>query len=175
MVAFITFLTFFEFIALLVFIFLELCFLASFSYGIFYAPTKIETVETIINLTEIKSGLKAADLGSGDGRIVIALAQAGAEVHGYEINPFLVWLARRKIKKEKLSDKAFIHRKDFWHQDFSSFDIVVIYGIPKIMERLEEKLKREMKPNAKIISNSFVFPSWQYSQKIDGVYLYEQN
>lgn len=138
-----------------------------------FVPSRYETLKKMMALAKVKPGMKTADLGSGDGRIVIALAKAGAEAHGYEINPLLVWWSRRIIKKEKLSDQAFIHWVNFWRHNVSSFDVVTIFGINYIMKNLERKLKKELKPDARIVSNGFTFPTWPYSQKDGNVYLYE--
>lgn len=129
-------------------------------------------IRRIIRLLEIKPGQKAADLGSGDGRIVIAMARAGAIAHGYEINQLLVWWSRKKIAEAGLSDKAFIHQKSFWNEDFSSFDLISIYGIGYIMKDLEEKLRRELPVGAKVAANAFEFPTWKYAKKDNGVFLY---
>lgn len=131
-------------------------------------------IRRIIRLAQFEPGQKAADLGSGDGRIVIAMAKAGAIAHGYEINPFLVWWSRKKIAKEGLSDKAFIHHKSFWNEDFSSFDFISIYGIGYIMKDLEEKLRRELPQGAKVAANAFEFPTWEHTKRDNGVFLYEQ-
>lgn len=129
-------------------------------------------IKRTVNLFEIKTGQKAADLGSGDGRVVMALARSGAVAHGYEINPFLVWWSRRKISQAGLADRAFIHQKSFWHENFSSFDCVFIYGIGYIMKDLEEKLRRELPRGAKVAANAFQFPTWKYAKKDNGVFLY---
>ncbi len=142
-------------------------------WGAIYVPTKPEVVKKMINLADIKPGGKAIDLGSGDGRLVIALAKAGVEAHGYEINPFLVRLAQKNIRKAGISDRAFIHLKSFWKEDFSKFNIVTVYGMSYIMGKLELKLKKELKADAKVVSNSFAFPNWQHSKKEEGIYLYE--
>jgi len=117
--------------------------------------------------------MKAADIGAGDGRLVIALAEAGAEAHGYEINPLLVWLAKRNIAKAGLTGKAFVHWQSYWDEDLSKFDIVTVYGTPKILERLEKKLARELGTGTRIISNIYTFPTWSPSKTDDKVYLYE--
>jgi len=142
--------------------------------GAVFVPTNRKTIERMIDLANVKAGVRAADIGSGDGRLVIALAKAGAEAHGYEIHPLLVWLSKRNISKAGLAGKAFVHRKSFWDEDLSKFDIVTVYGVPKIMEKLEEKLKKELKTDARIISNKYTFPTWSLSKKEDNVYLYEQ-
>lgn len=131
-------------------------------------------LDKMIEFADIKPGQKAVDLGSGDGRIMIALAKAGAIVHGYEVNPLLVLWTRRKIKKEGLEGKAFAHLKSFWNEDLSSYDVVTLFGVRKIMARLEEKLDKELKPGAKIISFGFSFPGWQYLKKEQATFLYEK-
>jgi len=140
----------------------------------FLASTE-SRVEKIVELADVKKGKLAADLGSGDGRIVIAFAKAGVEAHGYEINPLLVLWARYRVRRAGLSGRAFIHWKSFWRQNFSKFDIIAIYGIPYIMRGLESKLKKEIKQNARIVSGTFTFPTWRYSKEDGEVYLYEKN
>lgn len=164
---------FFVLISLVYFIF-SLLFLHSIIRGAPYVPVQRRTLKKMIELADIKSGQKAVDLGSGDGRIVIALAKAGAVAYGYEINPILVWWTKRKIKKEGLEGKAFVFQKNIWDENFSSFDIVTLFGIRKIMKDLSVKLEKELKPGAKIISYGFSFPDRQYIRKEEGVFLYEK-
>lgn len=170
-------------IAILLVLFLILC-AAVISFlgaiGIFiglgapYVPTHDKTMKKMVMLLNIKLGEKAVDLGSGDGKIVIALAQAGAEAHGYEINPFLVLWSKRNIKKAGFAGKAFIHWKSFWGADFSSFQVVTIYGITYVMKRLEKKLQKELKHGSRVASNAFTFPHWSPLQSDNGVHLYKK-
>ncbi len=125
--------------------------------GAIYFPTRKDAIETMAQMANARPGMKLVDIGSGDGRIIIAFAKMGLETHGYEINPLLVMQSRRAIKKAGLEGKTFVHGESFWHADLSKFDIVTVYGIGKIMEPLGEKLKRELKPGAKIISNVYQF------------------
>ncbi len=68
-----------------------------------------ESLDQIIAFANIKRGKKTLDLGSGDGRIVIAMAKKGAIAHGYEINPFYVLLSKIKfIKREFLKMHLYI-------------------------------------------------------------------
>ena len=144
-----------------------------FMNGAPFLATHKKILKKITDFAEIKSGEKTLDLGSGDGRIVIALANVGAQAHGFEINPILVWWSKRKIKKAGLKDKAFIYCRDFWTENFSSFDVITVFGIPHIMSELEKKLKRELRPGARVISAIFSFPNWQFLRKENGVYLYK--
>ena len=86
---------------------------------------------------------KTVDLGSGDGRLVIALAKAGAKAYGFEVNPFLMKRANKKIKQEGLDSNAFVYLKNLWKQDLSDFDIVTIYA----MEHRSSRWKRNCKKN----------------------------
>lgn len=142
--------------------------------GAFYVPTKRKYVPRIITMLDPKPGEKVVDLGSGDGRLLIALAEAGAEAHGYEHNPLLVARSRALCRKRGLEKKAFVHMENFWNADLSSFDGAIIYGIPYIMARLEKKLRAELHPGARVVSNAFKFPSWKPAAKDRGVYLYIQ-
>ncbi len=154
-------------------IFLFISFLITVFRGAPFVPSRKRTVKDMISLAKIQPGQKAADLGSGDGRIVIALAKAGAEAHGYELNPFLVLWSRWRIWRVGLEKKAFIHRKNFWHENLSSFNAITLYGISHIMKRLEKKLQEELRPGARIVSNAFSFPNWKPSKKEGSLYLYE--
>ena len=136
-------------------------------------PTRQKKIKAILYLLNNQKG-KAVDLGSGDGRIIIALALKGFEAHGYEINPFLVWWSRYKIRKAGLKGKAFVHKKSYWDEDFSEYDVIVVFGILNMMERLEKKMQKELNTGAVVVSSLFEFPNWEYYDKKDGVYIYQK-
>ena len=137
-----------------------------------FLPTHKERIERAIKLVELSSNQKVVDLGSGDGRVLIACAKKGAKAVGFEINPFLVWRANRNIKKEGLNNLAVAKWKNFWWQDLSDFDIIFVYGIGHIMKGLEKKLQKELKPGTKVVSLIFQFPNWQPKKEEKGIYIY---
>lgn len=145
------------------------------SRGPFFVPTRRKHVPRIIEMLRIKAGEKVADLGSGDGRLLVAIAEAGGEAHGFEHNPFLVWRARQTLRKRGLEHRAFVYRKNFWDVDLSRYDAVVVYGIPYIMGRLERKLRAELRAGARVVSYSFRFPNWEPVKTDKRVYLYRQS
>jgi len=159
-----------------------LCFLPLLYGGAFFAKSREKTIQNMMELANLKKGQKVIDLGSGDGKLVVALAsalggpasggKAEAQAYGYEISPYLVWVSKRNLKKAGLADKAVILRKNFWKEDLSQFDIIFLFGIKHIMKNLEEKLQKELRTGAKVISNYFIFPNWKYLDKKDDVYLY---
>ncbi len=161
------------FLIILVFI-LSFFFIFPWFFGAPFEPTKKDKLKKIMKLANIKKGDKAVDLGSGDGRIVIAMAKKGAESHGFEINPILVFISRRNIKKAGLKGKAFIHWKSFWNKDLGEYDIIIMFQFHTIMKRLKKKLEKEVKKKAKIISYYWKFPNWKIIKNIENIYLYKK-
>lgn len=146
----------------------------SIIFGAPFAVTRKNKVDKMIDMLSLKKGDKLADLGSGDGRIVIAAAQKGAQAHGYELNPLLVLISRKKIRKANLQHKAFIHRKSYWDVSLKDYDAITIFGIKHIMPSLEKKLNLELKKGSKVASNHFKFPKWKIYKKEENLYLYKK-
>lgn len=141
-------------------------------YDIPYIPSTWHKIQVMLDISAPQPYDKMADLGSGDGRVVIEFAKSGIESHGYEYDPSLILLSESNILKENLDEKAFIHPADFWEEDLSSYSIIVIYGMFSVMDRLEEKLKKELKPGSKVISSIFHFHNWAPVNSVDNVHLY---
>lgn len=137
-----------------------------------YFQTSRYRVDTMIELADIKPGEKAADLGSGDGRILIALAQAGATAHGYELDEKLNQLAQINITQTNICSNILIHQKDFWQEDLSDYSIITIYPMPDIMDQLEEKLFSELKTNSRILLNYYPFLHTKAKNIKDNIYQY---
>lgn len=144
------------------------------SRGPFFVPTRRKHISRIIDMLAVRPDEKIVDLGSGDGRLLIAIAKAGGEAHGFEHNPLLVWRSRQNAKRAGLADKIFVYQGNFWAADISRYDAAVIYGIPYIMQRLEEKLRTELKSGARVVSYSFSFPNWKPVKSDRHVYLYQK-
>ena len=141
--------------------------------GAIYDPSTPYETSLIVTVAGISSGEKAADLGSGDGRVVIELARKGAEAHGYEVNPVLVMLSRRNIRRAGMSGRAFVHWKSFWNVDLGRFDVITVFQVDFVMARLEDKLKKELAPSARIVSHYWRFPTLQVVREHGRVYLYK--
>lgn len=132
-----------------------------------YLPTSINAVNDMVKLAAVQPGQRMVDIGSGDGRILIAFAKAGAIAEGYEINPILVWWSRKKIREAGVQDRCRVTNKNFWSVHFADTDIVTLFGIRGIMPRLEKKFRAEMRPGSKVLSHIFTFPTWQPTQETD--------
>ena len=116
-------------------------------------------------------GKKSIDIGSGDGRIVIEASRHGLHAYGVEINPILYIVSKIKIRNSG-SKNTKILLKDMWQLNFSSYDYVTIWGTKHMVKNLGVKLKKEVKPGAKIVSNHFQFTNWKPKKSKDDVYLY---
>lgn len=140
--------------------------------GAVYYPTRPESVERMMRLANAKPGDRITDLGSGDGRILIAFAKEGIEAHGFEVNPILVWKSRRAIRRAGFDKIAIVCWQSFWSVSLDPYDIVTVFGIPHIMKQLKKKLERELKPGSRVVSNVFKFPDWKPDLEEKGVYRY---
>ncbi len=140
--------------------------------GAIFEPSSPEKTRLMAEIAGVSPSERTADLGSGDGRVVIALAQAGAEAHGYEVNPFLVLRARRSIRRAGLEGRAFIHWGSFWRADLSPFDLITVFQVGFIMGRLETKVKRELRSGARIVSHHWRFPALAPEIARNDIYLY---
>ena len=136
-----------------------------------YFQTSRYRVETMVELADAKPGEKAADLGSGDGRIVIAFAKTGTQMDGYEIDDELGKLSIKTLAELNITN-AFILKKDFWEEDLSKYDIICCYPMPTVMGRLERKLQEELKPGSRILLNYFPFKHWKEKKVKDNIFLY---
>lgn len=146
-------------------------FLPTFFTGAPFAPTKKSGLATMVALSNVRAGERAIDIGSGDGRLVFALAEAGADSYGIEINPMLVLWSRIRTPHE-LRSRVRIFRGSTWEHDFAPYQVVTIFGIPYIMKRLEEKLLKELPSGARVVVNRYPFPTWQPAQQLGKLYLY---
>lgn len=151
-------------------------FFATTAYSVFFGapfvPTDSRHVAEMIAAVNLKPGEIFADLGCGDGRLVIAAAQAGAKAEGWEIIPYLCLIAKFRIWRAGVGDRAKIHWGSYWWEHFSRIDVVSLFLIDIQMARMQKKLQVELRPGSRVVSYVFKFPEWQPISIERGVYLY---
>lgn len=162
-----------QLIILIVLLYTIYLFVYSMLKGAPYAPFHKEHLPTLLKILKVKPGEKALDIGAGDGRLVIALARAGADAYGFEINPVLVLWAKWNIRRSGMQGKAHVILKNFHKSDFSQFDIFTAYLTPFGMKYVEKKLAKEAKPTARLATDYYKLPNWKASKNVDTIYLYE--
>lgn len=125
-----------------------------------YVPTPPEVVEGMLDMAGLKAGERLIDLGSGDGRIPRAAARRGANALGVEIDAGLVARARSLARLEGLEEHARFVRDDLFTVSLRDADVVTLYLLPDVNERLKPKILNEMKPGARVVSHAFDMGDW---------------
>jgi SAM-dependent methyltransferase len=128
-----------------------------------WVPTSDALVEKMLDLAQVTPKDYVIDLGSGDGRTVIAAAKRGARALGVEFNPDLVALSKRKAMAAGVAGKASFIKADFYTLDLSKATVITMFLLPEINMKLRPKLLG-LKPGTRIVSNSFSMEDWQADQ-----------
>ena len=149
-----------------------LLFLYYLRNGAIYVPLNRRTLAVMLELAAPHPGLRVADLGSGDGRIVAAFARGQARCVGFENNLLLYWWSVWQLRRQGLRQYGQIRWANFWRQDLSEFDVVVVFGMTHIMGRLSRKLRSELKPGVRVVSCLFQFKDLNLTAAKDGVWVY---
>jgi hypothetical protein len=116
-------------------------------------------VEKLLDMAGVTPQDYVIDLGSGDGRTVIAAAKRGARAHGIEYDAGLVEVSRRAAAKNGVSDKASFAQGDVFASDFSRATVIVLFLTPEMNIRLRPKLLN-LKPGTRIVANTFGIGDW---------------
>jgi len=135
---------------------------------IHYVPTLDPVVNLMLQTAAVTSSDVVYDLGSGDGRIVIAAAkQYGARGVGVELDPDLIKQAKKNAQKAGVADKVTFIQGDLFKADLSDATVVTLFLSQSINQRIEPKLKRELKPGTRVVSHRFPMPpDWKPDKDI---------
>ncbi|XP_034567904.1 LOW QUALITY PROTEIN: adenine nucleotide translocase lysine N-methyltransferase [Notolabrus celidotus] len=132
-----------------------------------YIPASKSQVENVMTLLKGRKGA-LADLGSGDGRIVLRAYQEGfTPTVGYELNPWLVRLARFHAWRAGHHEKVSYRREDLWKVDLTECKNITVFLAPSVLSLLQDKLLAELPDDALVVAGRFPFPDWTPS-RIEG-------
>lgn len=127
-----------------------------------YMGTPPPVVRAMLELTKVGPEDVVYDLGSGDGRIVIAAAQTfGARGVGIDIDPKLVALARENARKAGVEDKVQFIEADIFQADISSATVVTLYLYHTVNLRLRSKLFADLRPGTRVVSHEWTMRDWK--------------
>lgn len=157
------------FIAVCAYIFLSKFFHKKIIQGAPFKPTDAEKINLMLNLAKLKQTDVVADLGSGSGTLISKVSEHVEQVDGYEINPILHVVAKLKNRTSKNTN---FYLKNFWNANLEKYDVIFLYGIEYIMERLEIKLSNVEGKEIKVVSNHYMFPNKKHVANIEDIYLY---
>ena len=133
---------------------------------VIWVPTSLTLVKKMLDMAKVTPNDYVIDLGSGDGRTVIAAAKRGARALGIEYNPEMVELSRRNAAKAGVSERAKFVKADLFESDFSDATVITMFLLPDINLKLRPKILR-LKPGTRIVSNSFDMEDWQPDETVE--------
>jgi len=123
--------------------------------------TPPEVVERMLALAAVGPDDLVVDLGSGDGRIVIAAAQKfGARGLGIELDGALVERSRARAREAKVAHRVSFVQGDVLAADISPASVVTVYLLPALMGRLQARFIDELAPGTRIVSHAFGMAGW---------------
>jgi SAM-dependent methyltransferase len=126
-----------------------------------YVQTPYEVVDEMLRLAVVGPSDVVYDLGSGDGRVVIAAARDfGARGVGVEIDPKLVAESTESARRAGVADRVTFRTGDLFQTDLTPATVVTLYLSPELNLRLRPKLLRELRPGARIVSHDFDMGDW---------------
>jgi hypothetical protein len=127
-----------------------------------YVQTPDRVVEAMLSVADVGRDDVLYDLGSGDGRIVIAAARwHGARGVGIEIDRELVGQARRDAARAGVADRARFEAGDLFAADLRDATVVTLYLSPELNGRLRPQLLAQLRPGARIVSHQFGMGDWE--------------
>ena len=125
-----------------------------------WVPTSDALVETMLNMAQLAPEDMLIDLGSGDGRTVIAAAKRGATAMGIEYNPDMVALSKTRAAEAGVADRATFAVADLFTSDFTKATVITMFLLPDINLRLRPQIL-DLAPGTRIVSNSFTMEDWE--------------
>lgn len=139
---------------------------AQFSYDVPYVPTPHVVVEEMLRLAGVGPRDFVMDLGSGDGRILIAAARKfGARGVGVDLDPDRIAESVYNAQLQGVSERVAFQRQDLFTFDIGQATVITMYLLPSVNMRLRSRLLSELKPGTRIVSHDFDMEDWQPDRK----------
>ena len=126
-----------------------------------YIPTPYRVVDKMLELAGVLADDVVYDLGSGDGRIVIAAAEKfKARAVGIELRSELCEQSSKEILKRGLENRARIIHDDMFEVNLHPATVVTLYQLTSVNNRLRPVLEKKLRPGARVVSSDFQIPGW---------------
>jgi SAM-dependent methyltransferase len=129
-----------------------------------WVPTGDALVQKMLDLANVTDKDYVIDLGSGDGRTVIAAAKRGATAHGIEYEPEMVALSKKRAEEAGLASRATFEKADLFTSDFSKATVITMFLLPSINEKLRPQLLN-LPAGTRIVSNTFTMGTWEADEQ----------
>ena len=125
-----------------------------------WVPSPPDMVNKMLEIAKVTPADYVIDLGSGDGRNVIAAAKLGANALGVEYNPDMVRLSQRLAKEAGVENKAKFVEGDMYEADISKASVMALFLLPVNLNKLVPKFL-DLKPGSRIVLNTFGIDGWE--------------
>ena len=132
-----------------------------------YVPTPQAVVEKMLEVAKVGPQDVVYDLGSGDGRIVIAAAKRGARAVGIDIDEQRIWEAHNNAIAAGVAERVKFRQEDIFKADFREATVVTMYLLTGVNMKLRPRLLAELKPGTRIVSHAFDMGDWKPEKEID--------
>lgn len=127
---------------------------------VIWVPTPERAVERMMAMARVGPEDVLIDLGSGDGRIVVAAARRGARAFGVDLNPDMVRLAQRRAREAGVADRATFQVQDIFKADLRQATVITLYLLPELNVKLRPELLK-LAPGTRIVANAFDMGEWE--------------
>jgi SAM-dependent methyltransferase len=128
-----------------------------------WVPTPDALVQKMLDMAKVTPSDFLMDLGSGDGKTVIAAAQRGVRAVGIEYNPEMVALAQKRAAEAGVASIATFQQADLFQTDLSKATVITMFLLPSINLKLRPTIL-DLQPGTRIVSNSFTMGDWREDQ-----------
>jgi SAM-dependent methyltransferase len=125
-----------------------------------WVPSPPEMVNKMLEIAKVTPADYVIDLGSGDGRNIIAAAKLGARGHGVEYNPDMVALSQKLAREAGVADKAQFVQGDMYEADISKASVMALFLLPVNLNKLAPKFLT-LAPGTRIVANTFGIDGWE--------------
>ena len=133
---------------------------------VIWIPTPAAVVDKMLDMARLTPQDYLIDLGSGDGRTVIAAAKRGARALGIEYNGEMVALSERNAAREDVGARAVFSQADLFESDFSQATVITMFLLPDLNLMLRPRILA-LKPGTRVVSNTFTMGDWLADETVD--------
>jgi SAM-dependent methyltransferase len=128
-----------------------------------WVPTPPTLVDRMLELAKVGPKDYVIDLGSGDGRNVIAAAKLGARALGVEYDSNLVYLSRKYAAEAGVAERAKFVQGDMFEADISQATVLALFLLPDNLAKLKPKFER-LRPGTRIVTNGYQIAGWEAAE-----------
>ena len=139
---------------------------AQYPFDVPFVPTPPVVVEEMLRMANVSRDDFVMDLGSGDGRILIAAARKfGARGIGVDLDPDRIEESNYSASIQGVADRVRFEQQDLFKFDLSPASVVTMYLLPSVNMKLRERLLNDLKPGTRIVSHDFDLEDWRPDAK----------